>query len=76
MLLEGKRPPGRRVVVYDGDGYFAAAGLAELLAREGLSVDLVTGFETIAPFSAETLEDALNRRRLHEAGVRMRWRPP
>jgi dimethylamine/trimethylamine dehydrogenase len=72
VLLEGKRPPGRRVVVYDGDGYFAASGLAELLAREGLSVELVTGFETISPFSAETLEDALNRRRLHEAGVRMR----
>jgi dimethylamine/trimethylamine dehydrogenase len=72
VLLEGKRPPGSRVVVYDGDGYFAACGLAELLAREGLSVDLVTGYETIAPFSAETLEDALTRRRLHEAGVRMR----
>jgi hypothetical protein len=72
VLLEGKRPPGSRAVVYDGDGYFTAAGLAELLAREGLSVDLVTGYETIAPFSAETLEDALTRQRLHEAGVRMR----
>jgi hypothetical protein len=72
VLLEGKRPPGERVVVYDGDGYFAAAGLAELLAREGLSVELVTGYETVAPFSAETLEDALTRRRLHEAGVRIR----
>jgi hypothetical protein len=72
ILLEGKRPPGADVVVYDGDGYFAAAGLAELLAREGLSVELVTGYETIAPFSAETLEDALTRRMLHEAGVRTR----
>jgi dimethylamine/trimethylamine dehydrogenase len=72
VLLEGKRPPGGRVVVYDGDGYFAAAGVAELLARDGLEVELVTGYDTIAPFSAETLEDAMTRRRLHEAGVSMR----
>jgi dimethylamine/trimethylamine dehydrogenase len=72
VILEGKRPPGGRVVVYDGDGYFAAAGVAELLAGEGFSVELVTGYETIAPFSAETLEDVLTRRRLHEAGVRCR----
>ena len=71
VLLDGKRPPGDRVVVYDGDGYFTAAGLAELLAGEGLRVELVTGFETIAPFSAETLEDALTRRQLHAAGVTM-----
>ena len=35
VLLEGARPPGPRVVVYDGDGYFAAPALAELLAGEG-----------------------------------------
>src|SRR3954447_15038898 len=72
VLLEGKRPPGRRVVVYDGDGYFAAAGLAELLAGEGHEVELVTGYDTVAPFAAETLEDVLTRSRLHEAGVAMR----
>ncbi|HVI19188.1 MAG TPA: FAD-dependent oxidoreductase, partial [Gaiellales bacterium] len=72
VLVEGKRPPGRRVVVYDGDGYFAAAGLAELLAREGHEVELVTGYDTVAPFAAETLEDVLTRSRLHEAGVAMR----
>ena len=26
VVLEGKRPPAGRVVVYDGDGYFAAPG--------------------------------------------------
>ena len=31
--VDGKRPPGDRVVlVYDCDGYFMAPGLAELLA--------------------------------------------
>jgi dimethylamine/trimethylamine dehydrogenase len=72
VLLEGKRPPGRPVVVYDGDGYFAAAGLAELLAAEGHQVELVTGFDNVAPFAAETLEDALMRERLNGAGVALR----
>jgi len=72
VLLAGKRPPGDRVVVYDADGYFAAPGVAELLAREGHRVEFVTGHETIAPFAAETLEDSLTRERLHHAGVALR----
>jgi dimethylamine/trimethylamine dehydrogenase len=72
VLLEGKRPAGARVVVYDGDGYFAAAGLAELLAGEGYRVELVTGFDNVAPFAAETLEDVLTRERVHAAGVALR----
>jgi dimethylamine/trimethylamine dehydrogenase len=69
IVLEGKRPPGDRVVVYDADGYFAGPGVAELLAQRGHRVELVTGYDTIAPFAAETLEDALTRERLHAAGV-------
>ncbi len=72
VLLAGKRPPGDRVVVYDADGYFAAPGVAELLARDGHRVEFVTGHETIAPFAAETLEDSLTRERLHDAGVALR----
>ena len=34
VVLEGKRPPSDgRVVVFDGEGYFMASGIAELLAR-------------------------------------------
>jgi dimethylamine/trimethylamine dehydrogenase len=72
VVLEGKRPPGARVVVYDADGYYAGPGVAELLAREGHRVALVTAHDTVAPFAAETLEDALTRDRLHAAGVAMR----
>jgi dimethylamine/trimethylamine dehydrogenase len=72
IVLDGLRPPAGRIVVYDGDGYLVAAALAELLAREGRDVELVTGYETVAPFCAETLEDALVRARLHECGVAMR----
>jgi dimethylamine/trimethylamine dehydrogenase len=70
VMLDGKRPPGQRVVVYDGEGYFTAAGLAELLAGEGYGVELVTFLETVAPVTDETLEGPLLRRHLHDVGVR------
>ena len=72
IVLGGKRPPPGRVVVFDGDGYLVAAAVAELLAREGRDVELVTGYDTIVPYSAETLEDVLTRERLHACGVSMR----
>jgi dimethylamine/trimethylamine dehydrogenase len=72
VMLEGKRPPGDRVVVYDGEGYFMAPGLAELLALEGHEVELVTSLHEISPFSDETLEQTFLRRRLHELGIAMR----
>ena len=71
IVLEGKRPAGDRVVVYDADGYYAGPGVAELLAREGFDVQLVTCHDQVAPFAAETLEDVLTRERLHAAGVAM-----
>ena len=72
IMLEGKRPPGRRVLVYDCEGYFMGAGLAELLCEEGHEVVLATPHEQIAPVCVETLESYRLRRRLHEIGVEMR----
>ncbi len=69
VMLEGKTPPGERVLVFDADGYFMAAGLGEKLAAEGHSVELVTPHERIAPICDETLEGPLLRRHLHEVGV-------
>jgi dimethylamine/trimethylamine dehydrogenase len=71
VMLEGKRPPGRRTVVYDAEGYFMGAGLAELLALEGFDVSLVTPHSQISPMSDETLEGPLLRRHLHDVGVAM-----
>jgi dimethylamine/trimethylamine dehydrogenase len=67
----GERPPGRRVVVYDAEGYFTGPGIAELLAREGLQVELVTSLEVVSPISDLTIEGPLLRQALHDAGVRM-----
>ena len=72
IMLAGRRPAAGRIVVYDADGYLVAGALAELLAREGREVELVSGHETIVPFCAETLEDVLVRERLRECGVAMR----
>jgi dimethylamine/trimethylamine dehydrogenase len=72
VMLEGKAPPGRRVLVFDGEGYFTAAGLAEKLAGEGFEVELVSCLDKIAPICDETLEGPLLRQHLHDVGVRQR----
>lgn len=69
QVMEGKRPPGGRVVVFDAEGYFVGPGIAELLANEGLEVHLVTPLEVVSPISDLTLEGPMLRQHLHEAGV-------
>src|SRR5499433_777188 len=65
----GKRPPGPRVVVYDTDGYYVAPGVAEMLARDGFEVIVVTTFDVLSPVSDQTLEGDMLRAHLHRAGV-------
>lgn len=72
IMVEGKRPPGKRVIVYDAEGYFVAPGIAELLATEGYEVELVTCLDQVAPVCDQTLEGPLLRKRLHDAGVLLR----
>ncbi len=66
---EGKRPPGKRVAVYDAEGYYTGPGIAELLAREGFQTRLLTPFDVVSPTSDLTLEGPMLRRHLHEQGV-------
>src|SRR5262249_10870586 len=68
----GKQPPGRHVLVYDTDGYYVAPGVAELLARDGFAMSLITTFDVLSPVSDQTLEDDMLRAHLHRAGVRVR----
>jgi dimethylamine/trimethylamine dehydrogenase len=72
IMLGGKVPPGKRVLVYDGEGYFTAAGLAEKLVGEGFEVELATFLEQVAPVTDETLEGPMLRQHLHDIGVRQR----
>ncbi|MEO8290212.1 MAG: FAD-dependent oxidoreductase, partial [Gaiellaceae bacterium] len=72
IMLGGKAPPGKRVLVYDCEGYFTAAGLAEKLAGEGFEVELATCLERVAPVTDETLEGPMLRQHLHDLGIRQR----
>jgi dimethylamine/trimethylamine dehydrogenase len=72
VMLDGKRPPGSRVAVFDAEGYVVGSGVAQLLAREGLAVELVTPFGVASPLSDYTLEGPELRRSLHDDGVAVR----
>jgi dimethylamine/trimethylamine dehydrogenase len=69
VMVDGKVPPGERVVVYDCEGYFVAAGIAEKLVLDGFDVQLVTPLDEVAPFCDETLEGPMLRQRLHDQGI-------
>jgi dimethylamine/trimethylamine dehydrogenase len=72
IMVEGKRPPGNRIVVWDAEGYFMAAGLAEKLSSEGHAVELATMLEQVAPYTDQTLEGPLLRQHLHDVGIAQR----
>jgi len=72
LMVAGRRPLGDHVLVYDAEGYFVAAGIAELLALEGYHVELVTCLDQVAPLCDETLEGPMLRQRLHDCGVKFR----
>lgn len=69
VMVDGARPPGSRVVVYDADGYFVGPGVAEQLAGEGFEVHLVTPYPVVSPVSDASLEGDMLRRHLHDVGV-------
>jgi dimethylamine/trimethylamine dehydrogenase len=68
-LLAGTRPGGQRVVLFDDDHYYLGGVLAELLAREGHDVHLVTPAAQVSSWTFHTLEVAKVNRRVLEAGV-------
>ena len=72
VMLEGKEVPGERVVVFDADGYFMGAGLAERLRAAGRDVEIVTPHDRVASVCDETLEGTLLRQHLHDLGIRQR----
>ena len=71
VMLSGHEPDGDRLVVYDADGYYMGASLAELLARRGYRVRFVTPFSTLAPYMARTGEAVRQHRLLDELGVEL-----
>jgi dimethylamine/trimethylamine dehydrogenase len=70
-IMQGERPAGQRVAVFDCDGYYVGPGIAELLAAEGYDVHLVTSDPVVSPMSDGTLEGPFLRQHLHDSGVAM-----
>jgi len=70
LVLEGK-PAGDRVLVYDTDGYYMGATMAERLALDGKTVTYVTHHDTLGPYLRYTLEEQRQYQRLTELGVRI-----
>lgn len=67
-LMAGRLPSGD-VVVYDDDSYYMGGVLAELLAKKGCRVTLVTSSPQVSPWTNYTLEQGRIQARLIELGV-------
>ncbi|MBN9029777.1 MAG: NADH:flavin oxidoreductase [Rhizobiales bacterium 63-7] len=67
-LMDGKIPSGN-VVLFDDDHYYMGGVLAELMARQGAKVTLVTPSAYVSDWTRNTLEQMAIHRRLVEAGV-------
>lgn len=68
-LFAGRRPAGERVVLYDDDMFYLGGVLAELLAREGFQVTIVTPESKVSAWTVNTMEQHRIHRRLVEVGV-------
>jgi dimethylamine/trimethylamine dehydrogenase len=73
IMVQGKEFPAgdAPVVVYDADGYFMGASLAEKLVRTGRRVIYVTPRSAVAPYTHHTGEDQLLVPLLHDLGVQL-----
>jgi dimethylamine/trimethylamine dehydrogenase len=68
-LLDGERPEGEHVVIYDDDHYYMGGVLAELLRADGHAVTLVTPANAPSSWTTATMEQHRIQRRLLELGV-------
>jgi dimethylamine/trimethylamine dehydrogenase len=68
-LMQGKRPRGRDVIVFDDDHYYMGGVLAELLAKQDYRVKLVTPASVVSVFTRESLEQERIQARLIGLGV-------
>jgi dimethylamine/trimethylamine dehydrogenase len=71
-LMAGRRPEGKRVLLYDDDHYYMGGVLAELLAGEGHEVTLVTPLADVSNWTHNTFEQHRIQARLIELGVAIR----
>jgi dimethylamine/trimethylamine dehydrogenase len=68
-LMAGRMPEGERIVIFDDDHYYMGGVLAELLAREGRRVAIVTPAHAVSGWTTATMEQHRIQRRLLELEV-------
>jgi dimethylamine/trimethylamine dehydrogenase len=68
-VMNGERPEGEHVLIYDDDHYYMGGVLAELLRAEGHAVTLVTPAVSASSWTTATMEQHRIQRRLLELGV-------
>jgi len=66
--MDGTIPSGK-VIVFDDDHYYMGGVLAELLAKQGADVTLITPAAYVSDWTNNTLEQATIHLKLVEAGV-------
>ena len=71
IAVEGKKIVGKRVLIYDCEGYFMGATMAEKLARGGFEVSLVTPFPGVGPTMDWTGENLFFLPQLKRLGVKL-----
>jgi dimethylamine/trimethylamine dehydrogenase len=72
QLVLDRKPVGEHVVVYDCEGYFMAATLAEYLARAGHEVTYLTPMSRVAEYTLKTAEHFATASALTEVGVTLK----
>jgi hypothetical protein len=68
-LFAGRLPDGKKVVVYDDDHYYLGGVVAELLAKKGYDVSIVTTGSQVSSWTNNTFEINRIQRRLIENGI-------
>lgn len=67
--MAGKSPSKGKVVVFDDDHYYMGGVLAELLAKQGCEVTLITPAPRVSEWTFNTLEQAAIHQKLATIGV-------
>ncbi|PZF78676.1 NADH:flavin oxidoreductase [Aestuariivirga litoralis] len=70
-LMAGRRPKAKDVVLFDDDHYYMGGVCAELLAKDGHQVTLVTPAAVASSFTKASLEQKAIQARLLKAGVKI-----
>ena len=70
-ILDGKRPKGKNLVIYDDDHYYMGGVIAELLRKEDYAVILVTPSSLVSFFTKTSLEQHAIQAKLLELNVKI-----